>query len=376
MYDIVRDQRAEAVRYFAFLGGILLLFAAVFGGLSLYERTVLGEYRLGIGSAPYYTPYYLGRLLVAFLLSLVFVAGVYRLSEPEAPLHVARLPAGKRTAAWVMLAVATVCLLLFGVSPQLFYEIAVEDRPLEWASALLPLASSLAFAYAFYRILVTDQRDTRRSVSLVLAALFAITLFVIGMEEISWMQRLFNIETPAAFAGNQQQEMNLHNMHSILFGNAHKLAMIFGLIVLPFLVDTAPKNALFDSIRDFLPGRFVLIVSAPFMAFNYNGWNMFLTPLTVALAVLILLYYARAAHDRGDRAERRLFRALAAFVVIAQTLFLAAGHTFVRTWDTSEYGELFMAIGLALFTWQSTSRLIARYGATQAPPLNAVPAGP
>jgi hypothetical protein len=376
MYDIVRDQRAEAVRYFAFLGGILLLFAAVFGGLSLYERTVLGEYRLGIGSAPYYTPYYLGRLLVAFLLSLVFVAGVYRLSEPEAPLHVARLPAGKRTAAWVMLAVATVCLLLFGVSPQFFYEIAVEDRPLEWASALLPLASSLAFAYAFYRILVTDQRDTRRSVSLVLAALFAITLFVIGMEEISWMQRLFNIETPAAFAGNQQQEMNRHNMHSILFGNAHKLAMIFGLIVLPFLVDTAPKNALFDSIRDFLPGRFVLIVSAPFMAFNYNGWNMFLTPLTVALAVLILLYYARAAHDRGDRAERRLFRALAAFVVIAQTLFLAAGHTFVRTWDTSEYGELFMAIGLALFTWQSTSRLIARYGATQAPPLNAVPAGP
>jgi len=376
MYDVVRDQRAEAVRYFAFLGGMLLLFGAVFGGLSLYERNVLGEYRLGIGNAPYYTPYYLGRLLVAFLLSLVFVAGVYRLSEPEAPFHVARLPAGKRKAAWMMLAAATVCLLLFGVSPQLFYEIALEDRPLEWASALLPLVSSLAFAYAFYRILTAEQRDTRRSVSLVLAALFALTLFVIGMEEISWMQRIFNIETPAAFAGNQQQEMNLHNMHSILFGNAHKLAMIFGLIVLPFLVDTAPKNALFDSIRDFLPGRFVLIVSAPFMAFNYNGWNMFLTPLTVALAVLILLYYARAAHERGDRAERRLFRALASFVVIAQTLFLAAGHTFVRPWDTSEYGELFMAIGLALFTWQSTSRLMARYGATQASPLNAVPAGP
>lgn len=374
MYDEVRNPRAEAFRFFAVVVGALLIMGAVFVGLSLYERSVLGEYRLGIGSAPYYTPYYLGRLLLAPLLALLFVAAVFRVSDPEAPFHVARLPAAKRKWAWLTLSVAILCLLIFGTSPQLFYEIAIEDRPLEWASALLPLASSVAFAYSFFRIWISEQRDSRRTVSLVFAALFAVTLFVIGMEEISWMQRVFGIETPAAFAGNQQQEMNLHNMHSILFGNAHKLAMIFGLIVLPFLGDTAPKNGLFDTLRDFLPGRFVLIVSAPFMAFNYNGWNMFLTPLSVALAVVVFVYYARAAHHRRDYAEARLFRALALFTVIAQALFLGFGSTFVRMWDTSEYGELFMAIGLALFSWEVTARLLARYGATQAP-LNAVPAG-
>jgi|GEM_PF-1082397 len=373
MYDAVPDPKAEAFRYFAFLTSILLIITAVFVGLSLYERSVLGEYRLGIGNAPYYTPYYLGRLTIAAILALALVVGIERLSDIAGPIHCARLHVNKRRVAWVVLAAAVASTVLFLVSPTLFYEVALEDKPLEWASALLPLASSMAFAYAFWRILSSEQHDSQRTVSLVLAALFAVTLFVIGMEEISWMQRVFGIETPGIFAGNQQQEMNLHNMHSILFGNAHKMAMIFGLILLPFLVETAPKNALLDALRDFLPGRFVLIVSAPFMAFNYNGWNLFLTPLTVALAVFILLAHARIAGERGDWGERRLFRALAAFVVVAQGLFLALGERFVRTWDTSEYGEMFMALGLALFSWEATARLLARYPAHRTP-VGAVPA--
>ncbi len=375
MYDAAPDPKAEAFRFFAFLAAALLILGATFVGLSLYEKSALGESRLGIGSAPYYTPYYLGRLLVAAILALVLVAGIDRLSDIAAPIYCTRLHPTKRTAAYVVLAAAIAAVVVFVVSPTLFQEIALEDKALEWVSALLPLASSLAFAFAFWRILISEQRDIRRTVSLVLAALFAVTLFVIGMEEISWMQRVFNIETPAIFTGNQQQEMNLHNMHSILFGNAHKVAMIVGLILLPYLVETAPPNRLFDAVRDFLPGRFVLIVSAPFMAFNYNGWNMFLTPLTVALAVFILAAYARAADERGDRSERRLFRALAAFVVVAQAVFLALGDSFVRMWDTSEYGELFMAIGLALFSGEATARLIARYPAHRTP-LIAVPAAP
>ena len=375
MYDPVSSQKEEAFHYAAFLIGVLVVASGVFVGLSLYERSELGEYRLGIGNAPHYTPYYLGRLLIAFLLALFCVFGVYRLSDPEAPFHLAPLQPAKRSAAYAVLAAAAGSTALFVASPQLFYAGALEDEPLEWASALLPLASSLAFAYAFWRIRMSEQRDSHRTLSLVLSALFAVTLFVIGMEEISWMQRVFDIETPAVFAGNQQQEMNLHNMHSILFGNAHKLAMVFGLIVLPFLVETAPKNALLGALRDFLPGRFVLMVSGPFIAFNYIGWNMFLTPFTVAVAVLIFHYYARAARDRGDRGEARFFRLLVLFVVVAQGLFLALGERFVRTWDTSEYGELFMAIGLALFSWEATRRLVARYPARKAP-LGAVPAAP
>jgi hypothetical protein len=369
------DRKPEVFRFFAFLIGLLFVIGAGFVAFSLYERTALGEHSLAIGKAPLYTPYYLARMLLALALSWLLIAGLYRLQAGAATIRLPALTAAKRAASYTMLAATAACVVLFVANPRLFYELALEDEALEWASALLPLGSSLVMAYAFWRILRSEQRDFRRHLMLVLTGLFALGLFVIGMEEISWMQRVFDIATPAAFAGNQQQEMNLHNMHSIVIGTAHKLAMYAGLIVLPFIVDVAPKNRLFDLLEDFLPGRFVLAISAPFAAYNYNGWNFFLTPVTVFLTVFILAYYAQAARRRGDREEAVLFTALAAFVVVGQAAFLALGSSFVRMWDNSEYGELFMAIGLAVFTWQAGTRLVARYGAARAP-FGAVPAGP
>jgi hypothetical protein len=197
--------------------------------------------------------------------------------------------------------------------------------------------------------------------SLAFTSLLALVLFVMGMEEISWMQRVFEIETPPAFAGNQQQEMNLHNMHSITIGTAHKLAMYALLIVLPFLVETAPGTRLAEWLEDFLPSRIVLAVSAPFAAYNYNAWNFVLTPMLVCLTVAILVCYALAARRRGDRGETRLFASLTAFVAGGVAVFLALGENSVRLWDYSEYAELFMAVGLAVFSGQTVARLLARY---------------
>lgn len=354
---------ADTPRFFALLVGIPLIIGISFVAFSLYDRLVLGEHSLAIGKAPLYTPYFLGRMGLALLLSGLLIAGLHRLRAADASLHRPALSALQRTASYAVLGAASACVILFAANPRLFYELAIEDEPLEWASALLPLASSLVVACAFWRVLRSEKRDGRRALMLVLTASFAGGLFVIGMEEISWMQRVFGIETPAAFAGNQQQEMNLHNMHSIMFGTAHKLAMYAGLIVLPFVVEVAPRNRLFGWIEEFLPSRFVLAISAPFAAYNYNGWNFFLTPVTVFVTVIILFYYARAARRRGDRDEAMLFACLAAFVVAGQTAFLALGHGFVRMWDNSEYGELFMALGLAVFAWETAARLRARYGA-------------
>jgi hypothetical protein len=361
------DRKPEVFRFFAFLLGILFVIGAGFVAFSLYERSVLGEHSLAIGKMPLYTPYYLGRLVLALLLSLLLILGLYRLRDGQAAIEGPALGAAPRAAAYAMLAATAAGILLFVASPVAFYQIALEDEALEWASALLPLGSSGLFAYAFWRALRSERRDGRRSLSLVFSALFALGLFIIGMEEISWMQRVFGIATPAAFAGNQQQEMNLHNMHSIVIGTAHKLAMYAGLIVLPFIVETVPRNRLFDWLADFLPSRLVLAISAPFAAYNYNGWNFFLTPVTVFVTVIILACYAHAARRRGDRAEATLFVALAAFVVVGQAAFLALGHNFVRMWDNSEYGELFMAIGLAVFSWQTVAKLVARYRAAPAP---------
>jgi hypothetical protein len=355
------DSKPELLRFFAFLFGVLSAIGAALVALSLYERIVLGEHSLGIGKLPVYTPYYLGRLLLAFGLALLLVAGLYRLRDGEASIDRSALSAPQRAAAYAMLTMTASGIVLFVTDPVLFYEFALEDRPLEWASALLPLASSGLFAFVFWRILGSDRRDGRRHANLAFTGLFAVGLFVTGMEEISWMQRVFDIQTPAAFAANQQQEMNLHNMHSIAFGTAHKAAMYAGLIVLPFLVETAPKNPLFDAFEDFLPSRFVLAVSAPIAAYNFNAWNFLLTPVLVFLTALIVACYGLAAWRRGDRRETTLFAALVTFIVVGQAAFLAFGANSVRPWDYSEYAELFMAIGLAVFSWQTFGRLTTRY---------------
>jgi hypothetical protein len=373
----MNSRPSNVVRYFVFLIGALFIIGAAVVACSVYERSVTSEFRLGIGAAPHFTPYYLGRLAAIVLLSLLLVAGIYRLRDGAAAIQDHALSAPQRIAAYVMLLVTAACVGLFIVNPTLFYDIAQEDGPVEWPSALLPLAASAAFVYAFWRVLRSERRDGRRRVALAFTAFFAVVLFVIGMEEISWMQRVFGTATPEIFQGNEQQETNLHNMYSsLVFNIVYRTGVFGGLFVLPFLAETAPKNALFDWIGEFLPNRFVLAMSAPLAGFDYNFWNFVAGPLLLALAVLILLFYAKAARERGDRAEMTLFGVLAAFVIVSQAIFLAAPASFAaNTWTISEYRELFLAAGLAVYSWETTRRLVARYG-RQAPAPYGIVAAP
>lgn len=114
--------------------------------------------------------------------------------------------------------------------------------------------------------------------------------------------------------------------------------------------------------RPFVVHWFVLALSAPLAGFHYNEWNLFASPMTVMFTLVILACYVGAARDRRDRSEAALFGAVAVFVTVAQIVFLARGHTFAHPWDGAEIMELIMDIGLAMFTFQTTARLIARHG--------------
>ncbi|MFN4282060.1 MAG: hypothetical protein ACK4NA_05395 [Alphaproteobacteria bacterium] len=353
-----RDRAAP--RYFLCLGLTLGLTLALFVAFSLYEYKTLGETQLGMRQPPFFGAYYAGRFLVAALLSALIVAGMYLLRPADAAIERANLTPPQRAAAWAMLLLAAASAALFAFDAGLFNRLALEDRPLEWLSALLHLAASAGFILAFRWIWRSPGRDLRRRVALGLCALLALALFVMGMEEISWMQRVFGIATPALFAENQQQEMNLHNMHSIVIGQTHKAVMFACLILLPFAVDTAPRNRLFDLLADFLPSRAVFAVSAPWAAFNYNEWNFMASQMFVTLTLAVLACYLKAALERRAGAEAALFSASAAVVLVAQPMFLALGGRFVRMWDASEYVELFIALGLALYAAETLTRLAGR----------------
>jgi len=74
-----------------------------------------------------------------------------------------------------------------------------------WTVLLLLFAAGLLAAGA---------RGSRRArAARVLALLMAFVLAVFAMEEISWGQRIFGLETPARLAAiNHQQELNVHNL--------------------------------------------------------------------------------------------------------------------------------------------------------------------
>lgn len=360
--DGMAFQDRAVPRYFVCLGVTLGLTLALFVAFSLYEYKSLGETQLGMRKAPFFSSYYAGRFLVAALLSALIVGGMYLLRPSDAAIERMDLTAPQRAAAWAMLALAAASAALFASDAGLFNRLSLEDRPLEWLSALLHLAASAGFIVAFGWIWRWRRRDARRRVALGLSALLALALLVLGMEEISWMQRVFGIATPALFAENQQQEMNLHNMHSIVIGQTHKAVMFACLVLLPFVVDTAPRNRLFDLLADFLPSRAVFAVSAPWAAFNYNEWNFMASQMFVTLTLALLASYLKAALEWRAMAEAALFSASAALVLLAQPMFLALGGRFVRMWDASEYVELFIALGLALYAAETLTRLAARYG--------------
>ena len=84
-----------------------------------------------------------------------------------------------------------------------------EDGPIEYATfASFVVASLLAFASAGR--LRTDRRR------MLAAAALGAVLFVAAGEEISWGQRLFDIDTPEVLVdGNRQDELNLHNVDGL-----------------------------------------------------------------------------------------------------------------------------------------------------------------
>ena len=89
-----------------------------------------------------------------------------------------------------------------------YYDVQLEDRPVEWAQFAMCLFSGIAFALAGVRFGRRGQAGP--AVLLLLVALGSLGL---AGEEISWGQRVFGVVTPAELAGvNEQAEMNVHNI--------------------------------------------------------------------------------------------------------------------------------------------------------------------
>ena len=261
----------------------------------------------------------------------------------------------------VSLAAALAGTVLFLAGPAAFHAVAQEDRPLEWTTALLLLAGSglLGFHAARFR---------RTPLVALGAILLCVALFLVGMEEISWGQRLFGFATPEGLAEmNWQHEFNFHNVQTDLSETVYYFGAGVFLLGLPLLRDILPDSWLAHPLMSLAPRRSVALVSAPLAIFNYGHWDLLPIKLTIALGFWALAAWAFAARRRGHAGEALVLAGAAASVLVGQALFLAFGYLQADVPDASEYKELFVALGFAWYATQTAIPPLARVRTASAP---------
>jgi hypothetical protein len=106
--------------------------------------------------------------------------------------------------------------------PDLYYRSVQEDEVLEWATFWGFLSAAAVYGVAAFR-----QRRNRAGLPWFLAGV-GLFCFAVGMEEISWGQRLLGFRPPVYFLEhNFQQELNVHNV----FGTTLRKLILEGAVL-------------------------------------------------------------------------------------------------------------------------------------------------
>ncbi|WP_438749897.1 hypothetical protein [Pararhizobium sp. O133] len=348
---------------------MVVISIVVMAAMIVYEHTVLGlSYIPEI--APRLVVYDILRSVVALLLSVALVHALWedglRIGSPIVP----RLPTSRILMSLGVTLFAVWCAWLFSRNPQLFNALSLEDGPFEWLSALL-----LFVAAGFFAMVSISQPANARAgggrqvwLACLAGAFFAFIFFVVGMEEISWMQRVFHVATPEAFIElNDQKEFNFHNISTGVSELVYYCGAFVLLVLLPFAGLFFRRRLGDGPMAAFLPNLFVLVASAPMAAFNCGRWGVLPIQMSMMMTVIILLVLANGALRNSLWQEFLLFAGVAISIVAIQELFLVEPARLVRLWDPTEYKELFVAAGLALYGGQVWWRLrVARPAAIAA----------
>ncbi|MBP1859454.1 hypothetical protein [Rhizobium herbae] len=338
---------------------MVVIAIAVMAAMIVYEHAILGSSYIP-EIAPRLVAYDILRSLVALILSVGVVHAIWQDGLAIGLPIVPRLaPKFVMISAGVTV-FALWCAWLFSRNPQIFNALSLEDGPFEWLSAFFLFAASLLFALLSIGQLVNARSGAGRQawIAFFAGAFFALVFFVVGMEEISWMQRVFHVATPEAFAElNDQKEFNFHNMSTGASELIYYCGAFVLLVLLPFAGLFIRRRLGNGPVSAFMPSLFVLAASAPMAAFNCGRWGVLPIQMSAMMTVIILLVLANAALQHGLWREFLLFAGVAISIVAMQELFLVESARLVRLWDPTEYKELFIAAGLALYAGQTWWKL-------------------
>jgi hypothetical protein len=130
--------------------------------------------------------------------------------------------------------------LYFGFTNLSYFDtsFSVEDGPVEWGTTIMLLSVSILCLTRLVSL-----RKNKKTLWLTGTFIFMILFLFAAGEEVSWGQRIFNVESGEFFKENNAQgETNLHNLvvegkkiNKIVFSQLLMLVMVLYLIVSPIL---------------------------------------------------------------------------------------------------------------------------------------------
>lgn len=174
--------------------------------------------------------------------------------------------------------------LLWSGNPHELSRLLVEDGIVEWMQFLTFSLTSGLLAY------VMVDRWKSHGFKLDTAALLFLSLLVAlaALEEVSWFQRVLQIQSPEFFVQNNRQgETNLHNM--ALGGESLHKAVLLKIIVLTGLIHNL-----------FLP---LLAIKRPAIRDFVERFGLYLPPLAASVPYLVLVILSHILIDHPRKGE-------------------------------------------------------------------------
>ncbi len=254
--------------------------------------------------------------------------------------------------------ISIICLLLFLFFPITFSLSSLEDELIEWLSAILAFGSSIILFIFVMKFRNHVNIPFSAKLSLVFLSLL---FFIIGMEEVSWFQRILHFQTIGMFDGNQQNETNLHNFANDYFENLYYGGTYLFFVILPFLVVLFSSLNKSKYLRLFIARPYIAVIGTLPCAYNFDAWNILFIQASFFSSLIILFCLAVFSKKRIEQCIIILTMIL---VMITQGLFLMKGEeVFMRLWEIKEYKEFFIPLVFFIYSADVSTHLNRVYAA-------------
>jgi len=243
-----------------------------------------------------------------------------------------------------------------------------DDNIFTRPGALVRMMFELAACCIFMSLLPHFIRQ-KQWLGVTLIATLSLVLFVMGMEEISWGQRVFQWQTTAYFSEhNVQGETNLHNLNTQLFQDVLFFGGFILLAVLPFfyeqLTKVLQKIASLKFLINFVPEQWMLgafgaglMFTDPFNAPYGFHWGSICFQLIATLG--LLWAFTRRARNNSKQHRRALWALGCAIAVLILSL------NYDKLWQLNqglptEYIKLFINFGILCWAIRVRKKVKAR----------------